>query len=369
MLTAADTLEKDLKKLRILSDLTNVVPLIAKADSLALDDIASLKNDASYGFEIAVLQRLSSPNLSGPEQQVIAAPYTVSSATALDDTMDASLLMSPDYVQPLCLSELRSFVDHLFDPDTMAYLRHSTAKKLVAYFSEHPQFVADVQNGTLAHTSASLLPSSLGSPSPSVLSASGMLVRSYSSPSSPLNPDTAANNLAMVRLSEHTQQEERLAQVRLTKWAADLQASLQRERERYERLARGEHAAWLVERMGEAVRDGKITVLNSDFSQPTGCASLVRLHGDAQSTEGKKCFIPDQRRPYPSLAHHDPLGLVRWSADVRARGLIALQVISGFGVVGGIAFWLARASGLTAAMSDFWTQQGWSLAGIWESKS
>jgi hypothetical protein len=61
-------------------------------------------------------------------------PYAVSSTHGLDhDTMDASLLMSPDYVQPLMPSELVNLVEQVFDPDSIAWLRHAAAKKFVAW--------------------------------------------------------------------------------------------------------------------------------------------------------------------------------------------------------------------------------------------
>jgi hypothetical protein len=61
-------------------------------------------------------------------------PYAVSSTLGPDhDTMDASVLMSPDYVQPLLPSELTALVNQVFDPDSITWLRHSAAKKFVAW--------------------------------------------------------------------------------------------------------------------------------------------------------------------------------------------------------------------------------------------
>ncbi len=51
-------------------------------------------------------------------------------ATGSDhDTMDASLLMSPDYVQPLIPTDLASLVSLVFSQDGASRLRHSAAKK------------------------------------------------------------------------------------------------------------------------------------------------------------------------------------------------------------------------------------------------
>ena len=149
-----------------------------------------------------------------------------------------------------------------------------------------------------------------------------------------------SNSWALAKVADHTQREERLAQVRLSKWASELQLSLQRERERYERLARGERAIWLVERMGEEIRDGKI--LAGDNSQ-----ALVRKDSKLSMGYGD----------VPSYQMHDPLGLLRWRESMRTRGWLALQIVGSFGVVGGLAFWLAKTWGLTSSINDW--AQGW----------
>src|SRR3569833_3364955 len=59
-----------------------------------------------------------------------ASPYAISSAPGSDhETMDASLLMSSDYVQPLIPSELTVLVDQVFSEDGTSWLRHSAGRK------------------------------------------------------------------------------------------------------------------------------------------------------------------------------------------------------------------------------------------------
>ena len=149
-----------------LSALTNVIPVIAQSETLTAQELISLK--------ASVLARLQStsvkPFLFGkPLDDALLAvqgldivhppvtpttafrpdepnepnqfpfptpthPYAVSSATGSDnDTMDASLLMSPDYVQPLMPSELSSLVEQVFEPESIAWLRHAAAKKFLAW--------------------------------------------------------------------------------------------------------------------------------------------------------------------------------------------------------------------------------------------
>lgn len=139
-------------------------------------------------------------------------------------------------------------------------------------------------------------------------------------------------------MADHSQREERLAQVRLSKWASDLQISLQREREKFERLARGERASWLMDRMGEEVRDGQILALEKYSSHP----HLEKAND-----------LVD----HPIYRVHDPLGLLHWQEAVRTRGWIALQIVGSFGVMGGLAVWVVKTWGLTDTWYE-WTR-GW----------
>lgn len=258
-------------------------------------------------------------------------PYTASSATGPDtDTMDASLLMSPEYVQPLLPSELALLVQQIFETDVLAYLRHSAAKKLITWHALHPHLSRIQTPAASCHGQ-----STLGSPNPSSLSNSGILV--------PLGSDlslTTSNSYALARLADHTQREERLAQVRLSKWASDLQISLQRERERYERLARGERATWLVEKMGEEVRNGRVVAMDKSGALIKSDAPEAALH----------------YRPV-RYATHDPLGLLRLNETMKTRGWVAVQVVSSFGVIGGLALWLAKTWGLTSSLQEW--AEGW----------
>jgi hypothetical protein len=234
-------------------------------------------------------------------------------------------------VQPLLPSELALLVQQIFETDVVAYLRHSAAKKLIAWHALHPQR-SQIQT-TAASDHAQ---STLGSPNPSSLSNSGVLV--------PLGSDlslTTSNSYALARLADHTQREERLAQVRLSKWASDLQISLQRERERYEKLARGERATWLVEKIGEEVRNGRVVAVDNSGALIKRDATEAGVHYRALS-----------------YATHDPLGLLRWNETMKTRGWMVVQVVSSLGVIGGLALWLAKTWGFTSSLHEW--AEGWS---------
>lgn len=312
-----------------------MIPLIARSDLLSLDEQQSIKQQIDPTS--SALPRIPACGKALNESaNVTQAPYTITSINGPDlDTMDASLLMSPEYVQPLLPSELTLLIDQLFDIDTVAYLKHTASKKLVAWHASHPKL-------TQAPSSSSPSPqnSTLASPLPISLSNSGVLIPPGGSDLSLTN----SNSFALARVADHTQREERLAQIRLSKWASDLQLSLQRERERYERLARNERAVWLIERMGEEVREGQVIPFDNKTT-----ALIQQEHAE------KGVALS----PSAVYQMHDPLGFLQWRDSMRTRSWLALQVVGSFGVVGSLAFWLAKSWGWTVTLSDWtseWTQ-------------
>ncbi|KIY03551.1 uncharacterized protein Z520_00242 [Fonsecaea multimorphosa CBS 102226] len=359
-LISKDTMQDDCECIRQLSELCNIIPLIAKSDLLTLEDQQYIKQSLDPSMSSLPRLPISIPSTAEsvaftpePTQATATppatAPFTVTSTNGPDlDTMDASLLMSPEYIQPLLPSELRLLVESMFEPETVAYLRHTAARKVVTWHLAHPRLTS-VPSPSLPSQSynASMRNSTLTSPlqTPLSTSNSGVLIPVGSEVS--LN---TSNSWALAKVADHTQREERLAQMRLSKWASELQLSLQRERERYERLARGERAVWLVERMGEEVRDGTIVPLQ----QGDNAQALVRKGGKIGRAYGVEVM--------PSYQMQDPLGLLRWQDSMRARGWIALQIVGSFGVVGGIAFWLAKHFGATSIVNEWWTQ-GWHYFG------
>jgi hypothetical protein len=322
-----------------LSELTNVIPLIARSDLLSPEEQRFLKQEVDSTF--SALPKLPATSPTDVESSLSAtAPYTITSINGPDlDTMDASLLMSPEYVQPLLPSELGLLIDQLFDSDTISFLKHTSAKKLLSWNANHP---GRARTPSPSFTSAQN--STLASPLPTSLSNSGVIVPPAPGSHSDLSL-TTSNSYALARVADHAQREERLAQIRLSKWASDLQLSLQRERERYERLARNERAIWLIERMGEEVRDGQVV----PFAHSMKAAVAGRDGGQTQA------FMAGSIYQHPM---HDPLGLLQWRDSMRTRGWIALQVVGSFGVVGGLAFWLAKTWGFTSSLND-WAQD-WS---------
>lgn len=155
----------------------------------------------------------------------------------------------------------------------------------------------------------------------------------------------------MARISDYTQREEKMARVQLAKWASDLQRSLQNERERYAALARGERAVWLTERLGECVVDGSLVPITKT---PGFCG--LRFPMD---NAGGRLFVRTQdgknmEYRVTSISPHDPLGIVWWSDDLKQRGWAIVQIVGSLGVVGGLAFLLARTWGLSSRSLSEW---------------
>ncbi|CAL3964936.1 unnamed protein product [Diplocarpon coronariae] len=307
----------DMEYLRRLSDLTNVIPLVARADTLSADEISSLKENIMNELHAANIK----PFLFGlrPEASQHTSqpspPYAISTTPSKDhETMDASLLMSPDYILPLIPSELQTLVSQIFDQDSVSWLRHSAGKKFLAW---------------RASSTPISRPRSLYQPLTSSISASRSLTA----------PVGATTSYALARITDHTQREERMAQVRLANWAADLQRSLQNERSRFEALARSERAVWLTERLGECVQDGTIVPLSqarkADPAYDHSPGVLVK-----QGTYSRRRTAAHDMGG--GVGRHDPLGLLMLNEELKRKGWVVIKVVSSFGVLGGLAFWISR---------------------------
>ncbi|PYI12150.1 hypothetical protein BO78DRAFT_357767 [Aspergillus sclerotiicarbonarius CBS 121057] len=321
-LVSEDTLPTDMECIKQLCEWTNVIPLISKADLLTPEQISALKSSFYKHAQATSIRPFLFGNAClGADDLDGQLPFAVSSAKANDDdVMDASTLMSPDYVQPLVPSELILLVQRMFDAENIAWMRHSAAKKLAQQQREHtyPR-PSHPQHGALSFDHG---------------------IR-RSSPS-----------YTMARVADHTRQEEKLARLQLAKWASELQQSLHNERERYAAMARGERAVWLTERLGECVVDGSLIPITQTpgfcgLRAPTEKASGGGLLVRTQSGQNVEYHIA-RIRP------QDPLGLVWWSEDLKRRGWAIVQIVGSFGVVGGLALWLAKAWGLSSRSLSEW---------------
>lgn len=254
-------------------------------------------------------------------------PHAISSLPGSDyDIMDASLLMSPDYVQPLISSELTTLVKQVFCEDGASWLRHAAAKKYLQWKNS---------NNT-AQPRALYRPLTVpaGSPSTSLMA-------------------TTPLPYSLARIADHTQREERLAQIRLANWASNLQKSIANEKTRYEALARGERAIWLTERLNECVHDGTLVPVRDQGQS----ASSLRGKTRRRVSRGSQGTVATQ--------HQDPLGLLEVASNLRANGWVALELLGGMGLLGGVAIWASK-SGLHI-QALVWAVDAWSA--FWDNNS
>ncbi|KAI9749468.1 MAG: hypothetical protein M4579_006858 [Chaenotheca gracillima] len=344
---AGEVSPADVEFFRRLSTLTNVIPIIAKTDTQSPETTTSLKHTLLKELQHANIQ----PFLFGrPLDEVLRSddpspPYAISCATTSDaDNMDASLLMSPDYMQPLLPTELQTLVERVFDQDSIAWLRHAAALKFIQWrnrstppLSQNP-YISNNHPGSQYNSSHMIS----GPASPSTTS--------FTSPSS---------SYALARVADHTQREEHLAQIRLARWADDLQRGLANERRRYEALARGEHALWLQGRIGDHLLDGTLSLSameesmalvhqrgSGNHSHPAPPSSTDWPTSPSAHTSGLSGPLtkqsPSHFRGSSLLDPRDPLGLLDWNDKFWRRGWVAVKIVGTFGVMGGLFVWFAR---------------------------
>lgn len=262
-------------------------------------------------------------------------PYTVCSASSNDDdNMDASLLMSPEYVRPLVPSELSTLVHHIFDKDNISWLRHLAAKKLV-----HSQRGMEKSLNSASFPNSPTTFNSLQTPFSNSISQ----ISSSTTSQAVISYASGASSYVQARIADHTQREEKLAELRLAKWAGDLQRCLQNERTRYEAISRGERAIWLTQRLGECVDDG----------------SLAPVRSTEKNTSSMRTELTDSSISTGLVNARDPLGLLSWNEAVRRRGWVAVQVVGGFGVLGAMVVWVVRSWGVGADAYSSWTWAWW----------
>ena len=327
----SDLKDEDIIFLQHLAAITNVIPLIAKSDTLSPEETEVLKRSTSEKLQHAEIR----PFAFDREAAIASHPYTVCAAPSDDDdNMDASMLMSSEYVQPLIPSELADLVQQIFDPNNIAYMRHLAARKLVFAQSSKALTVSNFSSRTTLSLNERRPLASSTSTAHSPTTSRAMV--SYTNGMSPY---------IQARIADHTQQEEKLAQIRLARWAGELQRSLENERARYEAIARGERVVWLTDRMGECINDGSLVpVQNSTLAART-----------EKGLEASRLEIPRLSGHRGLLDPGDPLGLLRWNEIMKRKGWIAIQVAGGFGILGAMTVWIWR----TWCSGDDW---GW-LAG------
>lgn len=310
---------------------TNVVPLIGRSDIVNAEDLPEVKKQlrqdlGSTTCSSSFLHSSQGVNTETQPSTGHAEPFAVSSALEDDsETMDASVLMSSGYLQPLIPSELSYLVHQLLEPDNIVRLRHLSAHKFVLWRQENGTRV-DLPRQTLLS-----LPQS--APSSPAITGTGSLLdepskvlvphasSSYFRSASPTASDSSGPKYTLENITEP------FRQVRLAKWAQDLRRSLDNERNRYKQMYANAPSEW-----ASSAADSEKQVSDPKSSLTTTCPHQPQ-HRPAKGRLGGDLGVIDPR---------DPLGLLAFGQAFRRRGWFALQVAGGCGLVGAAFWWVVR---------------------------
>ncbi|TKA69478.1 hypothetical protein B0A55_08950 [Friedmanniomyces simplex] len=339
---------------------TNVVPVIGHADNVPAGDIDVRKQQVGdmigeCGQETFALSDAAVAPGSKDEQQYIT-PFAISSALSDDaETIDASILMSSQYMQPLVPSELGYLIEHLLDPENIARMRHISATKFLLLRQQNlGHRLVDLQKQTLLHRSPQF-----GHTLPSITDTGSLLEEpskvlvphgssSYFRSASPYalsetsaGGGAAATSATLAHYNEapHAPGSDTapFRQVRLAKWARDLQRGLENERRRYQykyfpqQQQQPPAADWDL-RAETTAEEGH----HNDNEKAVIHASAGEKHTSPRPSRGRlggDIAVIDPR---------DPLGVLALAQRFRRQGWLALRVAGGCGLLGAMAWWVLR---------------------------
>jgi hypothetical protein len=329
----------DIEFMKQLSSLVNVIPILAKGDTIPVSDFDHIRASITDDLANAELKLFTITPLNGRHPL-----YTVCSSPSKDlENMDASLLMQSDYIQPLQPSDLQQLIDQLLSKDTFQKLKYFAAKKIIHNRNEIRR--TSVAPSPLRTSLSPAFPRSNTSP---------LLSESFSAVSQALisrSPGTITYNQAT--LADHKLREERLARVHLANWASNLQRSLQNERAKYEALAKTERVEWLKARLGECVFDADIEpIVDGKRKELALIPTNIRLRKQGPSRRGS-----DQLVQGPLVDSADPLRLIHLYDVLGSSGWMTLKVVSGCSVLGALVWWASRAwnlDGEPGLLSGWW---------------
>ncbi len=303
----------DIGYLQRLSTLTNIVPLIACSDSYTASELSDFRQQIISELHRAGI-KITNLDLSNPASHPCTAsthpvpPYAVSSCLSSDEKMDASTLMDPSYLPPLVSSDLPKLVEKLFEPETMAYLRHTAALRCVKRFKSSPSSSHGASSGK-----SQSVPYALSPAGPSWGLTRGL------------------NNHALVRIADHTQLEENLAKARLSNWALDLQRSQANERRRFEKGMRNGQLTWHAEQLVNLAGEGEKALSTGQSGE--FCGELVQQFGVQRGVYEVGGKVVDRQ---------DPLNILHLTEDIKGKTWATLRIVSSVGVIGAVVFWVAR---------------------------
>jgi septin family protein len=348
-----------------LASRTNLIPLIARADSIDAHELGVFREkirsvlsgiDADWYSMVDIsVGAAGLPVFEKTSDNTRLEPLAVSSALTNDsEIMDASLLMASDYLQPTVPSDLRYFLERFLSPSNISRMRHSSARKFLLWRRSHLGTRINLPKQSLLHSPAmvpSLSPVSspytgAGAEDSMLFDRSKVLVpyttsSYYRSASPSATSDLSHQNISTSAhaLAEHNSQQttgaEPFRQIRLAKWAQDLQRSLANERKRYDALYAQQPAEWHLEHEG-------VASAGAGFHDEKALISRNASQQHLAAMESSPHHRPTRGKLGGEVAVIDPLGILSLGQVFRRQGWIALRVVGGCGFVGAVAWWVLR---------------------------
>lgn len=342
---------------------TNVIPVLGRADEYDEKELAMRKDQmTSLLNSLQVKTFLNDANAARMAEQSDASHgFAISSALADDsETIDASVLMASGYLQPLVSSDLGILASTIFNPTTAAQLRHLSAVKFLLWRQQnlssqlpflHAPPSAQLDSPSILPTNAdasSICESYEGEEPSKVLVpyGSSSYYRSVSPTASSESslPPVSSNNAvaatsAYTRALNNASPSEPFRQIRLAKWAQDLQRSLDNERKRYQRL--------YTDNFTSASTRSNAGDSNTIVDNEKYLLSDVTPDNNLSLTTSTP-YVRGQRAaghlggPISIIDPRDPLGILAFSQRLRRRSFFALQVTGTCGVIGAVVWFVVR---------------------------
>lgn len=320
-LMTPDSLDMDVACMRKLAYSTNVIALIAKADTLTKEQIDDVKREYQIKATAAGLETLTlQPTEDGETKEDTSSeyPYAVSAVPSNNGTAGVA---SPSDEQchstSFANSELRRLVNQLFDTENMRWTRLSAARKLL--------LSTDFSNA-LGTTNALAL------------------VRSY--PLRPIlsrkqdSPDYHMRSPNEHRLlAEHMQPIDEKGQLHVAEWATSLRPFINNG-DKYPLTSMQDiNSRWLAETL-----NGKDFKLPLDGITASAGTRVTRAHPQEKTHQNH-----DPRANH--FPYQDPLGLLTWRERLRWLAPLIIHGMVGLASAG-LILWIVRGSHNTLASQD-----------------
>lgn len=333
-LIAHDTLDMDIACMRKLASATNVVPLIAKADTLTDKEIEIIKRKyhakaTAAGLETFTLQ----PDGDGitKEDASFEYPYAVSAIVRNNIANETTNSSGENHHSTSSvkeeLSELSQLVNQLFDAENMRWARLSAARKLLL----STNFKSDGFGTTNALA----------------------LVPSYPlRPFSPIEQDSSNSGVKLPNehglhgsLTEHERQHEGQGGFHVAEWATSPQPFLDNDDDYVLTWLQGDCNQWLTENHLNGEDFGVMPDMTTTTTGDHMANGLIRSFSPISETTNHDPLIHDayQNHNLPAnyFPYQDPLGLLAWRDRLQWLTSLIIQGMVGLASAG-LIFWLIR---------------------------